>query len=96
MSKDDKKTSIKDFCRRTGQLVTLDVSDFPPLPPPYDKLDLEPRIKPLSDELREKYESDLDGVSAFKYPRPETEEEKQEDQVVEVLMVQELVLQEIT
>jgi Fe-S oxidoreductase len=73
---DNKKTSIKDFCRKTGQLVELDVSTFPPLPPPYDKLDLEPRIKPLSDEMKKKYESDLDGVTALKFPRPETEEEK--------------------
>ena len=79
MSKDDKKnTSIKDFCRKTGQLVKLDVSDFPPLPPPYDELDLEVQIKPLSEEAQAKYESDLDGVTAFKFPRPETDEEKAE------------------
>jgi len=73
-----KKVTIKDFCRKTGQLVELDVKDFAPLPPPYDQMGLEPQIKPMSDEAKQKYESDLDGVSAYKFPRPETEEEKRE------------------
>jgi len=70
------EVTIRDFCRKTGQLVELKTEQFPPLPPPYDKLDLEPGIKPLSDEVKAKYETDLDGVSAVKFPRPETEEEK--------------------
>ncbi len=70
--------TIKDFCRKTGQLVELDIANFEPLPPPYDKLDLQPRIKPLSDDARQKFESDLDGVTAIKFPRPETENEKEE------------------
>jgi Fe-S oxidoreductase len=72
------KISIRDFCRRTGQLVELDPANFLPLPPPYDKLNDLPTVKPLSDEARQKYESDLDGVTAFKFPRPETEEEKKQ------------------
>jgi len=70
--------SIRDFCRKTGQLVQLETKDFMPLPEPYDKLDLQPVVKPLSEEAQQKYESDLDGVIAVKFPRPETEEEKKE------------------
>jgi Fe-S oxidoreductase len=73
-----KKVTIRDFCRKTGQLVELDDSEFLPLPPPYDKLDSQPRLQPLSDEAREKYESDLDGVTAVRFPRPENEAEKRE------------------
>jgi Fe-S oxidoreductase len=71
-----KRVKIKDFCRKTGQLVELDPREFPPLPEPYDQLDLQPKLKPLSEEMREKYECDLDGVSAVKFPRPETAEQK--------------------
>lgn len=69
--------NIKGFCSRPGQLVDLDTSKFLPLPPPYDRID-DIKIKPLSEEARTKYESDLDGVIAVKFPRPETEEEKKE------------------
>ncbi|UCH84773.1 MAG: (Fe-S)-binding protein [Candidatus Latescibacterota bacterium] len=74
----NKKVTIKDFCHKTGQLVELDVPEFAPLPPPYDKLDLQPKFKALADETKEKYETDLDGITAVKFPRPETEEEKRE------------------
>jgi len=74
----DQKTTIRDFCRKTGQLVELDNSKFLPLPPPYDQLDLQPKFKPLSVDARTKYESDLDGVSALKFPRPQTEAEKKQ------------------
>lgn len=74
----NKNTSLKDFSKKNGQLVELDNSGFLPLPPPYDKLDLQPNIKPLPDTAREKYECDLDGVTAVKFPRPQTEEEKRE------------------
>jgi Fe-S oxidoreductase len=73
-----KRVTIKDFCTKSGQLVELDTTQFPPLPAPYDELDLVPKIKPLSQEVKDRLESDLDGVSAVKFPRPETEEEKRE------------------
>lgn len=68
----------KDMSRKCGQLVQLDLKNFLPLPPPYDKYDSEPEFKQLTDAQREKYESDLDGVIAVKLPRPETDEEKRE------------------
>jgi Fe-S oxidoreductase len=68
--------SIDDFAKKPGQLVELDESLFLPLPPPYDNFELVPKVKRLSEEGRNKYECDLDGVIAFKFPRPKTEEEK--------------------
>jgi len=73
-----KGTSFKDFYTQEGQLVEIDPSRFPPLPPPYDKLELEPKFRKLSEENQKKLECDLDGISAFKFPRPQTEEEKRE------------------
>lgn len=72
------KISVKDFAHKEGQLVELDQSGFLRLPPPYDTLDLEPKLSKLSDEAVAKFECDLDGVVAVKFPRPETEEEKRE------------------
>ena len=34
----------------------------------------QPPIKPLSDEQRDKYECDLDGVTAVRIPKPATRE----------------------
>jgi len=76
MSKE--KTTIKKFCNYNGQLVDLKTKDFPPLPAPYDKLEFDIDIKPLKEEYAKKYESDLDGITAVKFPRPETENEKKE------------------
>ncbi len=75
---DKKKTSIKEFCCSAGQLVDLDPSEWEPLPLPYDKPELEPVFQQLKGEAQEKYECDLDGIAAVKFPRPETEEEKRE------------------
>jgi len=73
-----RKVSIRDFCRKTGQLVELDPGRFLPLPEPYDRPEWNARLKPLSEEARKKYEVDLDGVAAVKFPRPQTDAEKQE------------------
>jgi len=69
-------TTIRDFCHKTGQLVELRPEHLLSLPPPYDKLELQPRIQPLKADTRNKIECDLDGVTGFKFPRPQTEEEK--------------------
>ena len=72
------KIRPKDLSRNTEQLVELDPSRFLPLPPPYDKLDLDEKIKELTDEQKQRYECGLDGVTAALLPRPKTEEEKKE------------------
>jgi len=72
----DSRLNLKQFSNVSGQFVRLDQSHFLPLPTPYDKPDLEPKLKSLTEESQKEYESDLDGVVAVKYPRPETEEKK--------------------
>jgi Fe-S oxidoreductase len=76
---DSHKLKPGDLGKYPGQqLFELDQSGFLPLPPPYDKLELEPKIKELTDDQKKRYECDLDGISAVMIPRPETEEEKRE------------------
>ena len=77
MSKKTLRTTLKDFSHKPGQLIDLAEAEFLPLPPPYDKWDEEPKIKALSEERQKQLECDLDGISAFKFPRPGTAEEKQ-------------------
>ncbi len=76
MSDTKPATTYKDFAHKPGQLIDLSEQAFEPLPPPYDKPENLPDFPALTEEQRQKYESDLDGVTAFKFPRPQTEEEK--------------------
>jgi Fe-S oxidoreductase len=73
-----RKITPRDISRPGGQLVELDPSNFLPLPAPYDKLDLEPKLRCLTPEQMERYECGLDGVSGVMYPKPSTEEEKKD------------------
>ena len=66
------------MARERGQLVELDPSHFAPLPPPFDKLESEPRIRPLTNEQMDRYECGLDGVSAVMIPKPGSEGQKRE------------------
>jgi Fe-S oxidoreductase len=72
------KTSIRKLAHQENQLVKLDEAGFLPLPPPYDRLDAEPKIKELTDGQKQRYESSLDGICAVMFNRPETESEKKE------------------
>lgn len=72
----NKNLTPGDMARKQGQMVELDQSHFLPLPPPYDDMKLEPRMKPLTAEQSERYECSLDGVVAVMIPKPKTEEEK--------------------
>jgi Fe-S oxidoreductase len=71
-------TTPGNFGKKNGQLIKLDPANFLPLPPPYDKFDLEPKIRCLTDEQIARYECELDGVSAVMFPKPETESQKRE------------------
>ena len=73
---DKEKIRVSDISGKNGQMVELDPSRFLPLLSPYDTLELEPRISPLTAEQKIKYECDLDGISAIMLPRPKTEREK--------------------
>lgn len=71
-----KKIKVTDISNNKGQLIELNQADFLPLPPPYDKLELEPKMKPLTADQKQRYECDLDGISAVMIPRPKSDEEK--------------------
>ncbi|OGC90424.1 MAG: 4Fe-4S ferredoxin [candidate division Zixibacteria bacterium RBG_16_53_22] len=71
-----KRITPDDISRPGGQLVELDPAQFRPLPSPYDKLELEPKIRCLTREQMDRFECGLDGVSAVMLPRPESENDK--------------------
>jgi Fe-S oxidoreductase len=73
----NKKLSIKDFSKDTDQLTHVDLSDLPPLPPPYDQMD-DPAWKEIKPEMRETQEFSLDDTSVLNFPKPKTKEEEQE------------------
>ena len=72
------KTSIGELAHQKNHLVKLDEAGFLTLPPPYDRLDTEPKIKELTDGQKQRYECSLDGICAVMLSRPETESEKKE------------------
>jgi len=70
------RVTLKDISKEEGQLVELNPEEFMKLPPPYDEVNGQPPIAPLSDEVREKYECSLDGTLAMKIPKPKNKEEE--------------------
>jgi Fe-S oxidoreductase len=73
-----RKITPRDLGRGDEQLVKLDQSQFLPLPYPYDKLELEPKLKGLTPAQSARYECGLDGISAVMLPKPGSEAEKKE------------------
>jgi len=71
-----KDPSIQDFSRGEGPLTHVDIEDQIPLPPPFDKLEEEPVLAPLSDQARKKYEV-LDDTIALNLPKPASKEEEE-------------------
>jgi Fe-S oxidoreductase len=70
------KTSIHDLPRPGDASIShLELQEQEPLPPPFDRLDQEPGIKPLTQQAREKYVN-LDDTIAVNIPKPKTQEEK--------------------
>jgi hypothetical protein len=69
--------SVKDIAKYPGRpLAHIDPGDQIPLPPPFDSIEDDPPITPLSDEVREKYEV-LDDTIAVNIPRPASKEEEE-------------------
>ena len=69
--------SVKDISKMAGQpLAHIDPVDQIPLPPPFDDVDLDPPIKPLTDAAREKYYV-LDDTIAVNIVKPESKEEEE-------------------
>ncbi|MBT8381531.1 MAG: (Fe-S)-binding protein, partial [Ignavibacteria bacterium] len=74
---DNKMKSVKDFSKIQEQITELDPSEFIKLPPPYDDW-VDPPMKELTEDQKNRLEHSLDGFSGIAIPKPETEEEKQE------------------
>ena len=76
------RTKITDISKHPGrQLAHIDPQELLPLPPPYDKIDEEPKWKEIRPEQKEAVESSLDDTIAVGFPKPKTKEE--EDELVE-------------
>ncbi len=69
-------SSFKDFSRPGGPIAHIEALEQIPLPPPFDTVDDEPPIKPLSEQAREKYEV-LDDTIAVSIPKPQSKEEEE-------------------
>jgi len=72
------RVKIEDISKNPGrQLTHIDPQDLMPLPPPYDKVDEEPKWKEIKPEQKEAVESSLDDTIAVGFPRPKTREEEE-------------------
>lgn len=77
-----KNVKVKDIGKNPDkQLTHIDPQDLMPLPPPYDKVEEEPRWKEIKPEQKEGVVSNLDDTIALGIPQPKTKEE--EEQLVE-------------
>jgi len=68
--------SIKDFTKGDDPLAHIENLDQIPLPPPFDKLEEEPSISPLKDQVVERFEI-LDDTTVVNIPKPESKEEEE-------------------
>jgi Fe-S oxidoreductase len=74
---------MKDISRGDGPLAHIVNADQPPLPPPYDRPEKVPEMKPLKDGLREKVMV-LDDTIAVNLPLPKTKQD--EDALVQTFL----------
>ena len=76
-----KKIRPRDISQNPDEpLIAIKAEDLMPLPYPYDKLDNETPVKPLTEEQKSKVEHSFDGVSIVGIPKPQSKEE--EDKLV--------------
>ncbi len=75
-----KKNAVKitDISKGDDSLIHLTPEDQKPLPPPFDKIEDEPPLPPLSEQTRENYVCNLDDTVACNIPIPKTIEEEEE------------------
>jgi Fe-S oxidoreductase len=69
--------SVEDFAKLDGNLTDLDPENFMKLPYPYEDW-VDPPIKDLTDDQKNRLEHSLDGLSAISILKPQTEKEKEE------------------
>ncbi|MCP4600470.1 MAG: (Fe-S)-binding protein [Proteobacteria bacterium] len=68
--------SVKDISKGDGPIAHIENEDQIPLPPPFDKLDEEPRIGPMKDEAKNKLVC-VDDTVVVNIPKPTTPEEEE-------------------
>ncbi|MBI4882101.1 MAG: (Fe-S)-binding protein [Planctomycetes bacterium] len=68
--------NVKDISRGDGPLSSVEIRDQIPLPPPFDKLEDEPAIRPLAKDVCEKFVV-VDDTIAVGIPKPKTKEEEE-------------------
>jgi Fe-S oxidoreductase len=69
-------SSLKDISKGEGPIASVPIEDQIPLPPPYDKLDEEPVIDPLTEKAERMVQ--LDDTVVVNIPKPQTPEEEEE------------------
>jgi len=69
------KYGVADISVPSDQLEHIEMSDLFPLPPPYDKLEDQPRWQKIKEESRQNTESSLDDTLAVGIPKPKSEAE---------------------
>jgi Fe-S oxidoreductase len=69
--------SVKDIAKGDAPLTHVERKNQPPLPPPYDKPDMVPEMKPLTDDEKEKFVA-VDDTIALNIPIPKTKEQEEE------------------
>lgn len=73
------KVKVKDISKHPErQLTHIDLQELMPLPPPYDKVDEQPKWKEIKQEQRDAVVSNLDDTIALGFPKPKTKEEEDE------------------
>ncbi len=75
----NKQPRIADLPRGEDPVTGVDTLDQEPLPPPFDQLDKEPKIRPLTEAAKKKFVT-LDDTIVVGIPRPKNKEE--EDRLV--------------
>ena len=70
---------VNDISKRAGEVLSpVELNDLVPLPPPYDRLEDQPRWKELSAAAKQDTACTLDGVVASSLPTPKNAAEEQE------------------
>ena len=79
LMKDNEVVKIRDIGKREGRLIKISISDLMPLPPPYNKPELEPPLTEPKPEWSSSYVTELDGYVAIDVPwKPRSREEEEE------------------
>jgi Fe-S oxidoreductase len=73
------RVKVEDIGKNPERPLThIDPQDLMPLPPPYDKIDEEPKWKEVKPEQKDAVVSNLDDTIAVGFPKPKTKEEEDE------------------